>query len=117
MSLKQADNNLYNAQEQMNHEVGEVIANFMEGYEAAATSYLFANRTGVNVATAGGTFDAVEDVYEIPVADENMAILTTEIAMDANKYPKGATVFNTLINGCGTFETAVNIFSLFLAKK
>lgn len=93
MSLKQADNNLYNAQEQMNHEVGEVIANFMEGYETAATSYLFANRTGVNVATAGGTFDAVDDVYEIPVADENTAILTTEIAMDANKYPKGATVF------------------------
>lgn len=93
MSLKQADNSLYNAQEQMNLEVSDVIANFMEGYETIATAYLFNNRSGVNVATYNGTFDATDDVFEIAVANETQAIQTTEIALDANKYPKGATIF------------------------
>lgn len=93
MSLKQADNSLYNAQEQMNQEVNDIIANFMEGYETAATAYLFNNRSGVNVATAEGTFDATDDVFEIAEAKENRAIQITDIAVDANKYPKGATIF------------------------
>jgi hypothetical protein len=93
MSLKQADNSLYNAQEQMNLELNDVIANFMEGYETLATAYIFNNRSTVNVATAGGTLDATDKVFEIPVVNENTAIQLTEIALDANKYPKGATVF------------------------
>lgn len=93
MTLKQADNSMYNAQEQMNAELQDVIANIMEGYEAIATAYLFNNRSGVNVATYNGTFDATDDVFEIASANETLAIQTTEIALDANKYPKGATVF------------------------
>jgi hypothetical protein len=93
MSLKQADNSLYNAQEQMNQEVSDIIANFMEGYETLATAYLFNNRSTVNVATYNGTLDAVDKVFEIPVINETLAVQTTEIALDANKYPKGATVF------------------------
>jgi hypothetical protein len=93
MSLKQADNSLYNAQEQMNNEVTNIITNFMEGYETAATAYLFNNRSGVNVATAEGTFDATDDVFEIAEAKETRAMQITDIAVDANKYPKGATVF------------------------
>ena len=93
MSLKQADNSLYNAQEQMNQELSDVIANFMEGYETIATAYLFNNRSGVNIATYNGAFDATDDVFEILAANETLAVQTTEIALDANKYPKGATVF------------------------
>lgn len=93
MSLKQADNSLYNAQEQLNLEVNDVMANFMEGYETIATAYIFNNRSGVNAATYNGTFDATDDVFEILAADETLAVQTTEIALDANKYPKGATVF------------------------
>lgn len=93
MSLKQADNNLYNAQEQMNLELNDVISNFMQGYETLATAYLFNNRSTVNVATYNGTLDAVDKVFEILAANENLAIQTTEIALDANKYPKGAVVF------------------------
>jgi len=93
MSLKQADNSLYNAQEQMNQELSDIIANFMEGYETLATAYLFNNRSTVNVATYNGTLDAVDKVFEIPVINETLAVQTTEIALDANKYPKGATVF------------------------
>lgn len=93
MSLKQSDNSIYDAQEQMNQEVMNVIANFMEGYETAATAYLFANRSGVNIATAEGTFDATDDVFEIAEAKEIRAIQITMIAVDANKYPAGSTIF------------------------
>jgi len=93
MSLKQSDNSIYDAQEQMNQEVMNVIANFMEGYETAATAYLFANRSGVNIATAEGTFDATDDVFEIVEAKETRAIQITMIAVDANKYPAGSTIF------------------------
>lgn len=93
MSLKQADNSLYNADEQMFQELSNTISNFMEGYETAATAYLFNNRSGVNVATAEGTFDATDDVFEIVEAKESRAIQITKIAMDANKYTGGMTVF------------------------
>lgn len=93
MSLKQADNSHYNAQEQLNSELMNIVANFMEGYETAATAYLFNNRSGVNAATAEGTFDATDDVFEIAEAKESRAIQITKIALDANKYPAGATIF------------------------
>jgi len=93
MSLKQSDISIYDAQEQMNQEIANIIANFMEGYETAATAYLFANRSGVNSATAEGTFDATDDVFEIAEAKESRAIQITKIALNANKYPDGATIF------------------------
>lgn len=93
MSLKQADNSNYDAQEQMNQELMNIMSNFMEGYETASTAYLFNNRSGVNIATAEGTFDATNLVYRIALANEARAIQITKIAVDANKYPSGATVF------------------------
>jgi hypothetical protein len=93
MSLKQADNSLYDAQEQMNFEVQNVISNFMEGYETQATAYLFSNRSGVNIGTAEGSFDAVDKVFEITATNENRAIQISKINVNANKYPDGATVF------------------------
>jgi hypothetical protein len=93
MSLKQADTSLYNEAEQMYQEMANVVSNFMEGYETAATAYLFNNRSGVNIATALGTFDAVDDVFEILAANEDTSIQITKIAMDANKYPAGYTIF------------------------
>lgn len=93
MSLKQADISIYDAQEQMNQEVQNIVSNFMEGYETAATNYLFANRTHVNIGLAEGTFDAVDFVFEIVEAKETRAIQITKINVDANKYPSGATVY------------------------
>ena len=93
MSLKQADNSHYNEQEQMNSELMNIMSNFMEGYETLATNYIFANRSGVNIATAEGTFNATNNVFKIAVANETRAIQITKIAVDANKYPSGATIF------------------------
>lgn len=93
MSLKQSDISIYDEQEQMNQEIENIIANFMEGYETAATNYLFANRTHVNIATAEGTFNATDFVYEIADANKQRSIQIAKIAMNANKYPDGATYF------------------------
>jgi len=86
MSLKQADNSLYNADEQMAHEVQEVVANFAEGLETVATNYIFNNRSQVNVATAEGAFDGVDFVWEIAEANEDRAIQISKSVMYANKY-------------------------------
>jgi hypothetical protein len=64
-----------------------VVANFAEGLEAVAAAYLFANRSGVNVATAEGTFDAVDDTFEITETTHgDRAIQITRMVMDINKY-------------------------------
>jgi len=93
MSLKQADNSLYDAQAQMNQELENIIANFMEGYETAATNYLFANRTHVNIATANGTFNNTDYVFEIAEAKGDRAVQISKMVVNANKYPAGATFF------------------------
>lgn len=89
MSLKQADNSVYTDVEQLANEYGNVIANFAEGLESAAASYVFANRSGVNVRAASateGTFNATQDAFEIPEATENRAVQIAKVTMDINKY-------------------------------
>jgi hypothetical protein len=59
----------------------------MEGLETVASAYLFANRTGVNSATAEGSFNATNDAFEITEASEgDRAIQITRMVMDINKY-------------------------------
>ena len=87
MSEKQADNSLYNAQEQLNHELGEMAANFTEGLEGKAIDFVFASRSGVNVATVEGAFDLVDDVFKITESTHgNRAIQITKSVMAVNKY-------------------------------
>ena len=93
MSLKQADNSLYSAQDQMDSELQNIVANFMEGMETLATAHVFSNRSGVNVGTAEGTFDAVDDIWAVPAADEDRAIQITKSNMYENKYSDKQLVF------------------------
>ena len=87
MSLKQADTSLYSADEQLAAEIQDVVANFAEGMETAATAYIFAGRSGVNVATAEGSFDAVDDTWEITETTHgDRAIQITKSVLHANKY-------------------------------
>ncbi len=87
ISQKQADNSLYSLDEQLAQEVQTVVSNFAEGLETAATDYIFANRSGVNVATAEGTFDAVDDVFKITEATNGeRAMQIAKSAMHVNKY-------------------------------
>lgn len=87
MSLKQADNSIYNEEEQIAQEVQEVVSNFAEGLETVATNYVFNNRSQVNVGTAEGTFNLVDFAWEITEATHgDRAIQITKSVMHANKY-------------------------------
>lgn len=87
MTLKQADASIYSLQEELEHELMNSIANFMEGLDDAASDALLNNRSGVNVAAVEGAFDAVNDVFEITdTTNGNRAIQITKMVMDINKY-------------------------------
>ena len=87
ISLKQADNSLYSLDEQLASELQEITSNFAEGLETIATAYIFAQRSGVNIATAEGAFDAVDDAFEITESTNgDRAIQISKSVMHVNKY-------------------------------
>jgi len=86
-TIKEADNKIYSYEEMHMSKMQNVIANFAEGLDSAASTYLFSNRTGVNGATVEGTFDATDDTFEITESTNgNRAIQITKMVMDINKY-------------------------------
>lgn len=92
-SLKQADNNVFDINQQNANELENIVANFAEGFEAASASFLFNNRTSVNSYTRQGTFNLgaptppATDVFEINEATNgNRAIQITKTALDFMKY-------------------------------
>jgi hypothetical protein len=86
-TVKEANNSIYSLEEMHQTKMMNTIANFAEGMETVASAYTFANRSGVNVATANGTFDETDDVFTISKAENgDQAISITKVAMDANAY-------------------------------
>ncbi len=92
-TLKQADNSIQTFQEQFNNEIRQKIIDFADGYEGLAANFVHNSRTGVNGFTGEGTFDATDDVYQIPAATlEDDSVLITKVMMDAQKYSKALTL-------------------------
>lgn len=86
-TLKEADNKIYSGEQMFIDKLENTIANFANGLDAAASAVLFAARTGVNVATAEGTFDATDDVFKITESTNgNRAVQITKMVMDINQY-------------------------------
>lgn len=86
-TLKQADNSIYSAQEELNDRLVNTFINFVEGLDSVATNHAFANRTGVNAAVVEGSFNATQDAFEITDATNgNRAIQITKMVMNINKY-------------------------------
>jgi len=86
-TLKEADNKVYSLEELHQSKLINVIANFAEGLETVASDFLFASRSGVNVSTADGAFDAVDDVFEITESTEGeRAIQITASNLGINKW-------------------------------
>lgn len=90
-TLKQGHSNVFQHQEQFEDMLMNSVINFAEGLETTSTAYLFNNRSGVNVATQEGTFNATQDVFEIPITDTTngyhpRAPQITKMIMDNNKY-------------------------------
>ncbi len=86
-TIKEADNKIYTFEEMHNDKMLNSVINFAEGLETIHADYAFANRSGVNIATAEGTFNAADDTFEITDATNgNRAIQITRSIMDINKY-------------------------------
>lgn len=94
ISLKQADNNKLELGEMLANEMENSMINFSEGIETVATAYAFNNRSGVNVSTQEGTFDATDDTFEITESTHgDRAMQITLSSMKDNKYSGAMTVF------------------------
>ena len=94
MSLKQADTNLYSADEQLYNEISNAVANLMESYESAAVAYLVAQRTAAGtVSIADAPFNATYNTFVVASGNATRAMQITKVAMMANKFPAGYTVF------------------------
>lgn len=91
-SLKQANNSIYELDEMILAEVSNLFANFAEGLEAAAATFLHTNRSGVNVYGSQGTFNATNNVFEITQDVTNImgtgyrAVQIIKSAMGGNKW-------------------------------
>jgi hypothetical protein len=88
--LKAGDSNVYNSPEQLQVNLENVIANMAEGLESDSASFIFNNRSQVNIATADGAFDGVTFAFEIDQATrEDRAIQITKSMLYENKYTAG----------------------------
>ena len=99
ISLKQADNNIFNAGQMLANEFENLFKNFIEGNETNATVYLNTNRSHVNAAAFGnpnddlGTFNSSTFVHEIPASTywgqnnfNTMFAMAIKTVMQVNKY-------------------------------
>jgi hypothetical protein len=88
-TLKQADSSIYSWQEEFNNEIRQKVIDYADGFDAVSSTFLFNNRSGVNMAAVKGTFDATDDVYKITDAEFGQdSISITTVVMDINKYQK-----------------------------
>ncbi len=94
-SLKQANGSAFSLEDEIMSEMINLFANFAEGLESAAATYINVNRSGVNVYTRQGTFNATNDVFEIVNDTSNVlstayrAVQIIKSTMDANKWRGG----------------------------
>jgi len=86
-TLKQGDNNVFSNTEMLVSEFDNSFLNFNSGFETDATNFLFSGRSGVNIGTQQGTFDATDDVFQVTEADLGtrwMQVVASN--MEVNKY-------------------------------
>ena len=96
LSMKQLDNNLFDFNTALAHQIENAMKNIIESAETFIVGNLQTNRTQVNNATANGTFDATNDVFEISSATQFWQILKS--MMRQNDY-KGQ--FDVITNSWG----------------
>lgn len=99
-SLKQANRNVFSLIEMMANDLQNSLINHIEGHEATAAAYLFAQRSEVNGATVEGNFNTVTDTFEIPDDGTSLgfgafnirAAQITNVVMEINKWGGAYTV-------------------------
>lgn len=86
ISLKQLDNNVIAWQQAFQNLLENAFINIHESAETAFITYLLAQRTQVNSANQGGTFNAANDAFEITLANQNRFLQFAKSMMKQNNY-------------------------------
>lgn len=86
MSAKQLDNNKFNFDQAFAIELRNAAINIHESIETGRIDFLMANRTQINAATKGGTFNAANDTFEISADKEGRFYQIAKSMMRQNKY-------------------------------
>ncbi len=91
-SLKRSDNNIFSDAQILANELENMFKNIYEGMDASALAHLATNKTGINAATKGGTFNGLNDAFEIATADINRFLQHGKSMLRQNYYSGGADV-------------------------
>lgn len=94
ISIKQLDNNIFGFNETFAQQIENAMMNIIISAETYAVGQLQTNRSQVNLATAGGTWDATNDVFEIAGTTQFFQKLSS--MMRQNKY--NANQFDVITN-------------------
>lgn len=86
ISMKQFDNNIFGWEEAYAHEVFTAALDIHEKIETNSIDFLKTNKTGVNVATAKGSFNATNDTFGIAEANREQFYQILRAMMRANNY-------------------------------
>lgn len=94
ISLKQGDKNVFDRQEMLMSEITNVYLNLNTDLEDTAVNHLFSNRSGVNGITAEGTFNGVQDTFEVTEATNGERFMQIiKSTMGLLNYKAGITYF------------------------
>lgn len=94
LSMKQAGNNTFAYEEMMQGTIENVLKNFSKGNEANSVTYIYNNRSAVNIGVAEGTFNSTNSVFEIAEsAVGNRMAQITDTNMAENLYSGALTIF------------------------
>lgn len=87
ISLKQMDNNIFGFTETLSQQILNASLNLNEAIETFMIDFLFANRTQVNNAAVGGSFNATNDAFEIAASDKSRFYQFAKAMMRQNNFP------------------------------
>lgn len=86
VSLKRADNNVMSDAAILANELDNVFKNIYESIDDAALTYLATNKSTVNVAAKNGTFNALNDAFEIGSGDISRVLQHAKSMARQNYY-------------------------------
>lgn len=89
VSLKRTDNNLYDFNDTLNHNLMNAMLNILEDVETAGFTYLDGNKSQVNIATKLGSFETANYVWETPSANAEDFFRNNKSMMRQNYYSGG----------------------------
>lgn len=106
ISMKRYDNNLYSFNDALAQNMMNVFINLKDAMDTAALTYLDTNKTQANLAAKLGTFNATNDVWEVPFGKEDDFFRNSKSMMRQNFYT-GA--YNALLDPVASALAEKNI--------